>query len=663
MGDPDNDLSNTVLNQCKICHKRYAKSTDELCDDDYGELVPIGEDPLIGTYFDKKYEIISFIREGGMSLVYKARHRYMDRIVAIKLLLTNQAQDPEERLLAQRRFERESKAASAIAHPNVVTVHDFGFSSNGQAYLVMDYLGGNSLADILDAKQKIEVHDAIPIFTQICEGLDAVHGAGLVHRDLKPGNVVLTKRADGSDLVKIVDFGIVLFQGGEDKAAAVRLTATGHVYGTASYMSPEQCLSKPIDARSDIYAMGCLMYEVLTGRLVFSGDSFGTLAVQHSTEAPAPFGASSPPLLTVVEKAVMKCLAKAPEDRFQTMRQLQESLSAAALDERAKPEALARRRRQLIAIVSVGAAMVLFMSGIIWLLAFWHGPKGDSGTLLSQAKWQIDMQLARQALDRKEYSKAITLLNEAKDLSLDFDTRTMRLAALSLLADAYLKSGNQKEHRKTTKAIEIVVQSQALIDFEDMMAELKELLSKKTALTEEKCDALADRVSSAAEKLESLRLEREAETLLWKAIETYQKLNVQPKDHIAEFDNAMAECLHKQQRWPEIRWYLNDALQIRNAAVLYRSTPESLKEQVEAYLKIGQFDRDVSNFKESELELKKALELADREFAGNNSLVSECINSYAELLRQMGRMDEYKKLIARSDSLWYRQEKSLQGSN
>ena len=699
MGSQDEGVTTEGVTQCKICRKRYPPGAEQICADDYGELVPIGDDPLIGTYIDNKYELISFIGEGGMSTVYKARHRYMDRLVAVKLLQNDSTQDPEERLIARRRFELEAKAASAIAHPNVVTVFDFGFTPTGQPYLVMDFLEGDSLADVLDRNQRIPPDSAIPIFLQLCDGLDAVHKAGLIHRDLKPSNVMLLKQKDGSELVKIVDFGIAQFAGEEGNRKAVRLTQTGQIYGSASYMSPEQFRGKELDARSDIYGMGCLMYEVLTGSLVFLGDTFGALVVQHSTEPPEPFSKWQSDVPDALEAVVRKCLEKAPDDRYKTVQALRNGLvsagsgagagigagsrtgtgsgpgsdagsatgagtGAGAGSGSAAPNVVAAGNRTVrgwtVLKIALSGAVLLAVATGMGFFMFWDGPEGERGTLLAKLRWQLDMQMAQQSINQKDYPRAIALLTEAKDLALDFDDRSKRLATLQRLADADLKSGNQKDLKETKKELSRAVENQALIEFEETLLDVQKLVGKNQKPTEDVFSALSVRVLAAAAKLRTSHLYREEETLLWKAIETYQALNVQP-DAIAEFEDAMTDCLHQQQRWPEIRWYLNDILKIRNAAVSYHSNPETLKNQIHAYLKLGQYDRDESNFKDSEVELSKALQLAEEHFSEDTQLMTEAVNSYADLLRQTGRMEEYKKFIARSDTLWYKQQESLPG--
>lgn len=302
---------------CITCGKEFDWETT-VCPDDNTPLTALGEeDQLVGTVLADRYEILEVIGGGGMGLVYKARHKLMNRIVAIKMLHKHMISSKD----TLKRFQLEAQAASCLSLPNILTVYDFGLTGEGQPYMVMDYLEGTSLADMLEKEHHVEPDRAVNIFIQACAGLAHAHQKGVLHRDIKPSNIMLVNFGDQADFVKIVDFGIakLLNQGvGE-------LTKTGEVYGSPSYMSPEQCRGKETDARSDIYSMGCVMYRTLSGRPLFSGDDIIELLFKQVSEPPAPFD----PELHIpadLEAVIFKALAKDPADRYQNMNEFKEAL-------------------------------------------------------------------------------------------------------------------------------------------------------------------------------------------------------------------------------------------------------------------------------------------------------------------------------------------------
>lgn len=197
---------------------------------------PPANDPLIGSLIAERLEILSLIGAGGMSTVYRAKHLLLDRIVAVKVMQVGKVDDH-----AVRRFQQEAKAATALNHPNIATVREFGMAESGDPYLVMDYIEGTSLSDLIKQDGALSVERTKAIMTQVCAGLQHAHSLGIVHRDLKPANVMLLKDATGSETAKIVDFGIAKILQSDGKS---ELTKAGEIFGTPLYMSPEQGLGK-----------------------------------------------------------------------------------------------------------------------------------------------------------------------------------------------------------------------------------------------------------------------------------------------------------------------------------------------------------------------------------------------------------------------------------
>lgn len=313
--------------------------TDSKSDPSLPEGQDPEQDPVLGAILGERYLIESRLSQGGMGVVYKARHVHLDTSLAVKILL--QPQDP----IAQRRFLEEAKMASLVHHPNTVYIADFGLLSDGRTYLVMELLSGPTLAKVI-AQGPIEPLRACQIAQGIATGLQAVHDHGIVHRDLKPENIFLVEQPGQKEFVKIVDFGIALRSNqrlrqdqlevlaAQAKRASIdpsepsdhsgRLTEVGSVVGTPLYMSPEQASAADIDARADQYALGCILYEMLTGKVPFEGLTPTSLMFKHVTATPPPLLRRNPKLkiTNALETIVMRLLSKQKEERFPSMREV-----------------------------------------------------------------------------------------------------------------------------------------------------------------------------------------------------------------------------------------------------------------------------------------------------------------------------------------------------
>jgi len=273
---------------------------------------------LIGTVIDERYRVEALLGEGGMGLVYRVQHVQLHKPLAIKVLRRENIR--EEEVLA--RFQREAQSASNIGNEHIVDIHDFGTLPDGSTYFVMECLEGLDLIDALDSAHRLPETRAVHIARQICVALGAAHGAGIVHRDLKPENVFLTRRGDDEDFVKVLDFGIAKVANRPH-----RLTRDGEVLGTPHYMSPEQCAGDDIDHRTDIYALGVLLYEMVTGHVPHDADSMMAILTKQMYEDPVAPRVRVPSLSLGLEQVILRSLEKKPSQRYQTMQDMEADLA------------------------------------------------------------------------------------------------------------------------------------------------------------------------------------------------------------------------------------------------------------------------------------------------------------------------------------------------
>lgn len=263
-------------------------------------------DPLVGLSIDGRYRLESVIGKGGMGSVYKATRLLIGDEVAIKILNSNQTTDPH----AAERFHREARAAARLKHPNAVNIYDFGVSSDGLQYLVMDLIEGRSLREITNETGPIDLRMAAEITTQVCAALDEAHRQQIIHRDIKPDNIILNSTPSGLR-VRVLDFGIAKLR---DDAAS-HLTQTGSVMGTPHYMSPEQCLGEDLDPRADVYSMGIVLYEMLCGRVPFNSPISTAVVIQHVNQPPPALRSLNAEIPAGVEAVVFHALEKRREAR------------------------------------------------------------------------------------------------------------------------------------------------------------------------------------------------------------------------------------------------------------------------------------------------------------------------------------------------------------
>ncbi|MGD9684586.1 MAG: serine/threonine protein kinase [Candidatus Obscuribacterales bacterium] len=314
-------------------------------DPDYGpDSEEIEEDPFrqYGLRLDENYEFMALLGEGGMGRVFKVRDRSLGKHFAVKAIRPELLEDKA----TLKRFESEATGAVGLSHPNLVSVYGMKVTEDGkQPYLLMDYYAGKSLADLLSLEVKLDQSRALGIFIQICDAVQYAHDQKVVHRDLKPGNILLVKEDGVSDFVKVLDFGIARFLFKNASGATTQgLTQDQQILGSPEYMSPEQCRGEKPDNRSDIYSLGCVMYESLSGAPPFRTDNPIKTLLCHVNNEPLPFA----PALGVgrdLLAVVLKCLEKDPDHRYQSMTELKEDLELILAGSRPRRAGKARIKR------------------------------------------------------------------------------------------------------------------------------------------------------------------------------------------------------------------------------------------------------------------------------------------------------------------------------
>jgi serine/threonine protein kinase len=310
-----------VAKMCPTCGTEY-ETGSRFCPSDGTPLRPKGNaDPLVGRVLADRYHILKKLGEGGMGRVYLGEHVKMNRQCAIKVMSAQLVNDSE----SAQRFAREASSSARIIHPNVAAVFDYG-ESEGLVYIVMEYIDGESLSRILEHERVIAPHRALDIARQVADGLGAAHELGIIHRDLKPDNIIVGTSRSGREVAKVVDFGIAKAL---QDAPSEALTRTGLVIGTPEYMSPEQLLGDPVDVRSDLYSLGCILYQMLTGAPAFDASTREQMITRRLTEDPPHVRTLVPELPESLDRVVHRMLARNSSNRYPNAADVHDALTPA----------------------------------------------------------------------------------------------------------------------------------------------------------------------------------------------------------------------------------------------------------------------------------------------------------------------------------------------
>jgi serine/threonine protein kinase len=649
---------------CPTCYGRF-ENLDK-CPNDGAELRCPNNDPLIGTVLADRYDIEAMVGLGGMSVVYRAKHKLMDRVVAIKMLHSAYKHDQA----FVERFRVEAQAASALHHQNIIGVHDFGLTPEGEAFFVMDYLDGESLGDLIERKGGVPWERTLLIFMQISDGLASAHKKSILHRDLKPANVVLIKQEDGPELVILVDFGIAKLLPGSGKDQ--HLTKTGEVFGSPLYMSPEQCLSKELDARSDIYALGCLMYETLVGEPPFRGTNYWETMNKHINEVPLPVNDIAPDKKVPerLNDIVMRCLKKDPAERFQSAEEIRKQIAelhdaltpteakvaldvsrVASPDFVPIPNKLNHTTKRVVLGARIGLGVAI-LCGLAFC-AFWKGPIDDSGTIIEKGKWLVDMSQADDAMRQGKYDQAERALNDATIHAKTFGDRATKLEmTLRKQADLYnaweghaalLEKVNDDVTQIQLKRLQAEAQKQV-----DSLRELEKISADSPVARSNaklRAEAEVPRLLVTAEELYGAKLFSEQVNFLQQVIAVDKKLLGADSIPVTRLQCNLADGLIGLGKYDQVRPLLQNDLNVRQSEA--EAYPN---DYVRSLFKIGDFDLSQNDWKDAEKELAQAVKKAD-EMKIDPDLHLVCLRSYGHLLHRLGREAESKDYLAKADAI------------
>jgi serine/threonine protein kinase len=355
-----------------------------------------------------RYQVLSVLGKGGMGAVYKVKDTALDKTFAIKVLRHELVEDQA----SVKRFQLEARAASELTHANLAAVYSYGMGTKGSPYIVMDYLEGENLADLIKQEGFLDSPRAVDIFIQACEALAHAHRKGVIHRDVKPGNIIITKDENGNDYVKIVDFGIAKVLA-DPQRATQHLTQTGEVMGSPLYMSPEQGLGVALDKRSDIYSFGCVMYEAVTGKPPFLGDNPIQTIMKHINADAPPLAVTAPGVNIPkdLQTVILHCLEKKPERRYQTMDDLQSDLQAVREGKKIKArlgptkKEVRNREKRLAIFVCIGVALCI----LAFTISGFNSHSSSGGFSPSQDALKYDQE-AYVYFNKGQYQECIDLL-------------------------------------------------------------------------------------------------------------------------------------------------------------------------------------------------------------------------------------------------------------
>jgi serine/threonine protein kinase len=655
------ELSGKVCMQCGLGFP----DDHSVCPTDGSELALRKQAQLIGTRIADHYKIISLIGMGGMSAVYKAKHEFLEKIVAIKLL--------HEHLVTQvgslKRFQQEAKAISHLSHPNIVGVHEFGLLNEGQPYLIMDYLEGESLSDRLKRTGPMSSERSTEIFVQICDALDHAHEKGIIHRDLKPSNVMLVKNGGNEDYVKIVDFGIAKLMP-HAELEGQRLTQTGEVFGSPVYMSPEQCMGQPLDVRSDIYSMGCVMYETLSGQPPYIGQNIMETMYMRLSDKPPAFvpELKVPPQL---EEIIMVTLAQEPADRYQTMKELKEELHVATESPSKRtwtllPTArrtvrtknlLKRKRSVRDEVVWATAAVTISVSALVVWGETTHLWPWQTKTLSPETLWRRHQLNGQKLYDQANYAEAEKSFKLAVAEAEQFGEHDKRFQnTLIRLAKTYQIEGKANEFKEVSSRLDAMMETTGeTVDTEKEdsnlteMADLTLSLAPKTVQKDKwpEYQQLTDKLIKLAKICEEKQNYKKAEQLVEKALDIQIGSLGPDSPNTAVTMMIMADLYTSMGRFSDAEMLYERALTARQ-----KSLGASHPEVATSLCRLAIVFEQEGKLEKSEEYFKKAIVLYESAYGKDDPQLAAALDGLAGLYRMQSKFQEAEPLFLRALAIY-----------
>ena len=473
---------------CLTCHRQF-EPTFTHCPTDQTLLLTPSSDPLAGSGLSDQYEVEGLIGSGGWSLVYKAKQVSLGRPIAIKILHSHLVFDPDK----VARFQREAEALSQFDHPAIPSVYDYGQLPSGQPYMVMAYVHGRNLSEIISADGALSIPRALDIFEQAAQGLHVAHERGIIHRDIKPSNIVIT---NDKGEVKVLDFGLAKLVDGGDGQTLATLTQAGHTIGTPAYMSPEQCLGQKLDGRSDIYSLGCVMFETIAGECAINGkDAFEAMNMHMRGDISFANTKVKDTIPDTVEQLILRAMAKNPADRFQTANDLANAIAGIKKQQSFKRSpfrfayALQRIAMQQRGNFASIAGTVAITALVLATMIFSAVKSVDVMNAKSRAGMHNLSDNYRETMakaDRQFYAgnlnDAVKSYQQAADIAEGFGAADERLSAsLKKLHGALIKDGKKDEADKVAQHMEALKNNTYGLMYGTAEQNAREILSLSSA--------------------------------------------------------------------------------------------------------------------------------------------------------------------------------------
>ncbi len=606
-------------------------------------------DSLIGQVIGGHYQLISLVGRGGMSAVFKARHQLLEKIVALKVLIPHFRLDRQMLL----RFQQEAISVSRLDHKNIIKIYEFAVPDDQEPYLVMDFVRGASLSDEIE-QGRLPAARAINIFDQICDALSHAHKMGVIHRDLKPSNIMLVREQDGSEVVKIVDFGIAKILAPEETDA--KLTRTGEIFGSPLYMSPEQCLGKTLDARSDIYSLGCVIFETLTGEPPFAGLNVLDTVHQHIYEPPPLIEQTGVTLerSAAVNAIILKCLAKSPADRYQTMGQVKadfrklQTTQKESVFERihlawrlssVRKDTILHKLRSPEALVFTFAVLVFLSTLIVWQMTNERSPKSgqkEAGAILNgsphiatisdaEAQQQFDQYIlnGQQKFDHGDWLGAREQFMAFIRLPTSSQQRQQLMPFIfDQLRDLHYAQGQYSQAIEYGRAAK-EIRAEALREPYQSATNVLRKLERKQYPKEKISPDIFDTLNDQAHLCEYLEATAQSKEILARTISIALRYLPAGDPHLGRSYKNLATVLCAENRLTEARKYYRESLAIRRLNPGYYDLDLVVTLQAAAKL-----DIQLGNYKEAHEYLDEAIQLTK-----NNGVLNSPITAYLHVLR------------------------------